>query len=77
MTSLHHLNAKFVIALVVLHLVAVLVYLLVLRTNLIRPMITGRSRDHGGPEPARQGHPLLALVLLAGVAAAVIGVIYG
>ncbi len=77
LTSLHHLNGKFVIALVVLHLVAVLVYLLVLRTNLIRPMITGRARDHGGVEPARQGHPLLALVLLAGVAAAVIGVIYG
>lgn len=77
LTSLHHLNAKLVIALVVLHLVAVLVYLYVLRTNLIRPMITGRVRGHGGLQPARQGHPLLALLLLAGVAAAVLGALYG
>ena len=77
LTGLHHLNAKFVIALVVLHLVAVLVYLFVLRTNLILPMITGRARGLGGPEPARRGHPLLALALLVAVAAAVLGALYG
>ena len=77
LAGLHHMNARLVIALVVLHLVAVFVYLLVLRTNLIRPMVTGRARFPGRPQPARPGHPLLASGLLAGAAAVVIGLVYG
>ena len=41
MTSLHHLSAKLVIALVALHLGAILFYLLYKRENLITPMLTG------------------------------------
>jgi cytochrome b len=37
----HHLNANFILILVVLHLGAILFYLLWKRENLVRPMITG------------------------------------
>ncbi len=40
-TSIHHLNEKVLIVLVITHLAAVLFYLLRKRENLIRPMISG------------------------------------
>ena len=41
MTWLHHLNAKVILLLVVLHIIAILFYLLWKKENLIKPMITG------------------------------------
>jgi cytochrome b len=41
LTSLHHLNANIIYALVALHLLAILFYLLRRRENLVRPMLTG------------------------------------
>jgi cytochrome b len=41
LTALHHQNADLIIALVVLHLLAIAFYLLRKRENLVRPMLTG------------------------------------
>ena len=43
MTGYHHLFAKVVLALVVLHLAAILFYLVWKRENLVTPMLTGRK----------------------------------
>lgn len=50
---LHHLNARFLLILVSVHVLMVFVYLLRARQNLITPMITGRMRwaqPHSPPE---------------------------
>ena len=50
LTWWHHLNADFILILVVLHVAAILFYLLWKRENLVKPMITGWKwvkRDNG------------------------------
>lgn len=44
-TTLHRINEKLIIALVVLHVAAIFFYLWRKRTNLVRPMITGDKSD--------------------------------
>lgn len=44
LTRIHHINVNVLLAAAALHVAAVLGYLLVLRDNLIVPMITGRKR---------------------------------
>lgn len=60
-----------VIALVLLHVAAVLFYLLVRRTNLIRPMLDGDKQVQAPSTGSRDDAPsrLLALLLAAGCAA--------
>jgi cytochrome b len=51
LTWWHHLNAGFILILVVLHLGAILFYLVWKRENLVKPMLTGWKwvrRDNGG-----------------------------
>lgn len=43
MTRVHHWNENILLALIVLHIGAVLAYLLIARVNFIRPMISGRK----------------------------------
>lgn len=43
LTAIHHFNEMVIIALVALHILAVLFYLLVKKENLVAPMITGRK----------------------------------
>ncbi|MCL7939123.1 cytochrome b/b6 domain-containing protein [Halomonas sp. ATCH28] len=76
--TLHHWNAQLLIALIVLHLVALVVHRLK-GERLVGAMVTGRKRLPGGPEkvadesavPAR-GSPWLAAALLV-VAIGVVG----
>lgn len=65
LTSLHHFNEKFIIALVILHIAAILFYLLFHKENLVRPMVTGVKRVAGNVAQSRHGSAALALVLLA------------
>ncbi len=44
-TTLHRINEKLILALVVLHVAAIFFYLWRKRTNLVRPMITGDKSD--------------------------------
>ena len=63
--SLHKLNEKFIIALVLLHLAAIAFYFFYHRDNLVKPMFTGVKRVTGVVADSKFGNPLLALVLVA------------
>jgi cytochrome b len=69
-TALHSLLWDALLVAVALHLVAILVYAVVKRHNLVLPMVTGRkSLPLTVPRPRLAGLPL-ALVILGGAAAA-------
>jgi cytochrome b len=65
LTSLHHLNEKVIITLLILHIAAILFYRLYHKENLVRPMVTGFKRVTGPVAESRHGSTTLALVLLA------------
>ena len=75
LTRVHRINQDILLALIVLHLAAIVFYWGVKRENLVAPMMTGRKYWH---ETVRQaeGHPVKALVLAAILAAGVYGIIY-
>ncbi|MFN0314119.1 MAG: cytochrome b/b6 domain-containing protein [Burkholderiales bacterium] len=71
-TRIHHANSSVLLALIVLHLAAVLYYLVAKRDNLITPMITGRKQLAGESTNARREVVMVrAAVLCAACAAAV------
>jgi cytochrome b len=70
-TAIHDVNAVVLLALVAIHLAAVLFYLLAKKENLVAPMITGRKQSATSGEPARYGKPWLAALLFGCCAAAV------
>ena len=65
LTSVHAANFNVILALIVLHVLAVAAYAVVKRQNLLRPMITGRKRLPGATRQPRMASPLLALLVLA------------
>jgi cytochrome b len=65
MTLIHEINFNVLLALVALHVLAALFYLLVKRENLIVPMVTGNKVVEQQDAPAAQGgSPWLAALLL-------------
>ena len=72
-TKLHHLGETVLIALIALHIGAVLLHKALKRDNLILPMITGRKRADA-PAPMRFASNWRALFLFAVVALAAIAV---
>ena len=68
LTRFHHFNAVIIGILVVVHLSAVLFYLLIKGENLIKPMFTGRKMWHGDAPPC--GGNLWIAVLVAGISGA-------
>jgi cytochrome b len=73
-TSLHIRVWIVLLAIVALHVLAVLAYAVLRRTDLVGAMITGRKRLPAGTSAPRMGAPVLAAALLAVAAAAVWGV---
>jgi cytochrome b len=68
LTRVHNLNQTVIIALVCIHVLAVLFYLFYKRENLVKPMITGVKEWSGaGPHPATGRNWIAALI--AGLAA--------
>ena len=65
LTSVHRANFNVILALMVLHVLAITAYAVVKRHNLLRPMITGRKRLPGATRQPRMASPLLALLLVA------------
>lgn len=63
--SLHKLNEKVIIALVILHLSAIAFYFFYHRENLVKPMITGVKRVTVNVAESRHGSAVLAIVLVA------------
>lgn len=70
-TAIHEVNAAVLLTLVVIHIGAVLFYLLAKKENLIAPMITGRKQSAASDESSRYGNVWLAALLLGCGAAAV------
>jgi cytochrome b len=71
LSHIHSLNFTLIQTVVVLHIAAIIIYAVVKRHDLVRPMITGRKLLPGTfPAPA-MASPLLALVLFAIAAGAV------
>lgn len=79
LTTLHKYGENVLMALIILHLLAVLFYVVFKKDNLIKAMVTGRKTvgmgDPTGPI-ARGGSVVLALVLLAISVAVVFGGLY-
>jgi len=73
LSKVHEINFDLLLALILLHVAAVLYYLVVKHDNLIAPMITGRKDlPEGADPPVAQIAPLwLAVVLLLACAGAV------
>ncbi len=61
LTTIHHLNFNVILALIALHIVAILAYAAVKRHDLVRAMVTGRKRL-----PANMRQPAFASPVLAG-----------
>jgi len=75
LTRIHRINQNILVALIVLHLAAILFYWVVKRENLIAPMITGRKPWHetaGGTA----GSPIKALILAALLAVGIYWILY-
>lgn len=72
LTGWHYLFFNVVLALAAIHVVAVLAYALLLRTDLVRPMITGWKKlpAEQAPEHIARTPAWIALVLFAGCAVA-------
>lgn len=70
-TQLHSLIFNIILGLVVLHVLAIVIYAILKRHDLIRPMITGRKRLPATMRQPRFASPLLATLLLVASGAAV------
>ncbi len=74
LSRVHAFNFYLILALIVLHLLALTAYAVFKKQNLLRPMITGKKRLPGAMRAPRLASPLRAIVVFivaAGVAAAV------
>jgi len=71
LTGIHHLASNILIALVVLHIAAVMFYLHARKQNLVKPMITGWKEGHG---KSASGGGVVALVVALVLA---VGAVYG
>jgi cytochrome b len=75
LTGIHLVNQNVLLALILIHIGAVLFYLIAKHENLIKPMITG-TKVWPQNQTAALGHPALAVVIVAVVAFAAYLVIY-
>jgi cytochrome b len=75
LTGIHQLNQNLLLVLVVIHIGAVIFYLIAKGDNLIKPMITGNKPWHQ-PHDSPWGNPALALLLVAVVVTVFYIIIY-
>jgi cytochrome b len=67
-TTLHDYNFDLILVAIGLHVLAILLYAVVKRHDLVRPMITGKKRLPAATRPPRMASPVLAvLVFLSAV----------
>jgi cytochrome b len=64
LSSIHSVNFYVLLALIALHLVAIIAYAAVKRQNLVRPMITGKKRLPAAMRQPRLASPALAAAVL-------------
>jgi cytochrome b len=70
-SKIHSLNFNLILAVIVLHVVAIAAYAVLKRQNLVRPMVTGTKLMPGGTAAPRLVSPLWAALTLAAAAGAV------
>jgi cytochrome b len=70
-SKIHSLNFNLILAVIVLHVVAIAAYAVLKRQNLVRPMVTGTKLMPGDTAAPRLVSPIWAAVTLAAAAAAV------
>jgi len=75
LTGIHHLNHKVLLFLIVIHILAIIFYLIVKRENLLKPMITGTKLWHQNIK-SFQGNPVLAIFIITVIAVAGYLIIY-
>lgn len=73
LSSVHRIGFWLLLALVALHVAAIIFYRVAKREDLLRPMVTGRKRLAAGIRPPRMADGRRALVLAAAAAALVWG----
>jgi cytochrome b len=61
-SDLHAANFNILLALIGLHLAAILFYAIVKRDDLVRPMVTGRGKGPAGAEPMRPASALRVVI---------------
>ncbi|MDY0073789.1 MAG: cytochrome b/b6 domain-containing protein [Thauera sp.] len=72
LSSLHRLNFWLIIALVALHVLAILFYAHIKKDNLVKPMITGRKEVDDPQLQSAQGGGLLPFIIALAITAVVI-----
>lgn len=75
LTHIHSLNFTAIEAVIVLHVLAIVVYAVVKRHNLVRPMVTGTKLLPADAVAPRVVNPVWALVVLAAAFGAVVWVV--
>ena len=75
LTHIHNLNFTAIEAVIVLHVLAIVVYAVVKRHNLVRPMVTGTKVMPADTVAPRLVNPVWALVVLAMAFGAVVWVV--
>jgi cytochrome b len=70
-SKIHSLNFNLILAVIVLHVVAIVAYAVLKRQNLVRPMVTGTKEMPGDTAAPRLVSPLWAAVTLVAAAGAV------
>ncbi len=70
-TRLHHLGSKVILAMIGMHILAIITYAVLKRHNLVRPMITGKKRLPGAMRAPCIASPILAAGVYAIAVAAV------
>jgi cytochrome b len=73
-SDLHGVNFNILVAAIVVHMAAILVYAVVKKHNLVRPMLTGKKRLPAAQRAPRMASPWLALLSLVVAAAISVGV---
>jgi cytochrome b len=68
LSAIHSLNFDILVGAVGVHIAAIVIYAVLKRQNLLRPMITGKKRLPAATRAPHMAHPLLAAVTLAVVA---------
>lgn len=73
LSTIHRRTFWILVAVIGLHLLANLFYLVVKQNDLVSPMVTGKKVAPTAADAGRGGHPLLALIILAICATIVFG----
>ncbi len=65
LSTIHQVNFNIILALISIHVIAIIVYAVVKRHDLVRPMITGKKRLPPATRQPRFASPILAGIVLA------------